>query len=288
MKTLLLVCLGIFVLALGAGAYMFFVSDKPVSQTESAKQCFIKACKKPEETKGFHININMHVKAGNDGFKMEMNGKQQNPDMIYLEGVFDNQLVALYMKGRKVVSGLPERNLWRLEPETAEENKLESMPFKQMIKNAQYIVDAEFMKDTELINGMRCQGVIARFDRKEILKLANLENFPYKDMLKFKDVSYKMWYNILDSRPVRIIFSLMATAEDSMMPKVDIDASFELLLFGYDRDVEIYFPEEVTNLMEERKPQPPEQPAYQEQPRYQEQPQYQEEPQQQEEPYSGE
>lgn len=247
---LVLVCLGL-VFSISAGA------EKAEEKKTDAKESFIQACKKPDETKGFHMQLTIKQDTGAMKQTIEMKGRQENPDKMYLEVGAGKQIIELYAQGDKAALRMSKKDKWQFQPK---QEGVEMLPLKQILRMSQYIKDAKFIEEKE-INKTKCQGVSIAINDEGLAKMANLEHVPKGVKVKFSDTSYAMWFNPKDLLPYRIAISYKVSIEQPSEgddpakepDKTTIDASIECLLSDYDKDIEIALPDEVKELFEEKK-----------------------------------
>jgi hypothetical protein len=247
MKAVIIVSMLLLLGIVAVGGVLLFKTDMIKAPSDESAENFIKSCAKTYETKGFHIKMKFDIVMDKVKQRMEMTGKQQNPDMMYIQAKVQGQTLEGYVKGDKAVFGSSQTDTWQLQNDLTKAGKTQMLPLKQMLQASRYIKNAKFIDDAA-INGIICKGVSVDLKKEGLIKLCNLEALADSYKIDFKDANYLLWYNPNDFLPYRININFGATLEGAgQMSAVSFTAECEL--FDYDRNIEITFPEKVKALI---------------------------------------
>jgi len=247
MKAVIIVSIVLLLGTVAVGGVLLFKADTIKAPSDLSAENFVKACAKTYETKGFHLKMKLDFVMGKVKQRVEMAGKQQNPDMMYIQAKVQGQTLEGYVKGEKAVFGSSQTDTWELQKDLTNSGRTHMLPLKQMLEASRYIKNAKSIDDTQ-INGIFCKGVSIDLKKEGLIRLCNLESVAEQCNIEFKDANYLLWYDPQDFLPYRINISFGATLSD-MTSTADVSFKAECELFDYNKNVEIKFPDKVKALV---------------------------------------
>jgi hypothetical protein len=236
-------------------------SEPTKAAQPNAQEIFPQICNKPDLTTGFHFKMTSEEIIENTGQtdpskpqlkrSIETNGKQQNPDMLYMATVFEGNKIEMFAKGNKIALKNYDKPNWQLKS-----NPAQSGLIQQLLSPSKYLQDAKFIDESE-INGIKCRGIEITLTDEGFAKVAG-DNLFMSYKVKQSNASYNIWYDPAKLLPYRIVFSISMTVEPlsakENKPAQKHNTTVILDLSDYDKDVEIVCPDEVKALFEKNEP----------------------------------